>query len=108
VSWTVHAFGCVFFVQDQELGLCGFESLIPKPRIVDVTCWSLASGCWTQKRKDVKKGEEKTSYMLIILSWHSISDLFVKQLEKLNLIADSRKTNKQNSTFCVRLQAVKG
>lgn len=70
----------------------------------------LVIGKWmrTQKRKDVKKGEEKISYILIILWWHSISDLFVKQLEKLNLIADSRKTNKQNSTFCARLQAVKG
>jgi hypothetical protein len=56
------------FVQDQELGfICGFESLIPKPRIVDMACWAFANGCWTQKKKDVKKGEEKISYMLIIL-----------------------------------------
>jgi hypothetical protein len=50
-----------------RIGLCGFESLIPKPSIVDVTCWQLANGCWPQKRKDVKKGEGKISYMLIIL-----------------------------------------
>lgn len=104
VSWTVHAFGCLFCSRSR-IGLCGFESLIPKPPYSSRRDL-LVIGKWMLDTEE--KGCQKKEKRKLATCW-----LFCDGTQFLTGLSNNLKswsclTNKQNSTFCVRLQAVKG